>query len=388
MRAEPPPPAPGADPAGEPAETAIDDRMRILSIDGGGIRGLIPALVVSDLERRLERATGEKRPLTDYFHLFAGTSTGGLIALGLTAPDPDRPRVPRMDGERLVSLYRDRGPGIFAFTPQRVLSLDGWIGPKHSPAGLEAAITDEVGTLPLRLALRDVVITAYDMTSLSPHFFKRWRARESYRRDPNAVEETMLDAGMATSCAPTYFPSYGGIAGRALVDGGVFAGNPTVAAIAEALKRVSDSPARLNPHQLFVVSLGTGEPARTLGFPQQQVRRWGRLGWILPRRGAPPLVGALLDGPSDAMDHWAHMLLNHHREDGPPAPEEIGRGPRHFRLQARLTRSFPLDDASPSKLVGLEDAAGALIDERESELAEITRRLAAAGPIPYEAPEH
>jgi patatin-like phospholipase/acyl hydrolase len=95
------------------------DRMRILSIDGGGIRGLIPALVLAELERRLADASGSKRQLADYFHLLAGTSTGGLIALGLTAPDPNRPGLARMDGPQLVRLYRSAGPRIFGFGWQR-----------------------------------------------------------------------------------------------------------------------------------------------------------------------------------------------------------------------------------------------------------------------------
>jgi uncharacterized protein len=251
---------------------ATEDRLRILSIDGGGIRGLIPALVISEIERRLEETTGDKRPLSDWFHLLAGTSTGVLIALGMAAPDESC-----MNGEKLVSLYRDEGPRIFRFTSQRLRSLGGWTGPKHSPDALRSVLEERIGRARLAEATRDVVVTAYDMTKREPHFFKRWRAREDEARNP-----TMVDAAMATAAAPTYFPSHE-IAGSALVDGGVFAANPTIAAITEALKRTTDQPVPVDAHELFVVSLGTG--VRESGFPQRRVRGWGKIGWILPKEG-------------------------------------------------------------------------------------------------------
>jgi hypothetical protein len=350
------------------------DRFRILSIDGGGIRGLIPALVVEELERRLSEAAGEKSQLSDYFHLLAGTSTGGLIALGLTAPDGGAPGRARMDGPKLVSLYRREGPRIFAFSFQRVRSLGGWLGPKHSPAALRRAVEEQLGPARLSEALRDVVVTAYDMTGREPQFFKRWRALERADRNP-----PIADAAMATAAAPTYFPS-SEVAGGALVDGGVFASNPTVAAISEALKR-SDEPADLHPHDLLVVSLGTGERMRELGFPQSKVRRWGKIGWIRPRSGEPPLLGAMLDGQSDAADHWAHMLLNHEPGDPPPAKDDVGHGPRYFRLQAKLRKAYAMDNVRKECFDGLTAAAEELIARRSDELDEIAQRLVRAGPI-------
>ena len=349
------------------------DRFRILSVDGGGIRGLIPALVLKELERRLAAASGESRPLADYFHLFSGTSTGGLIALGLTATEADG--APRMDAAKLVSLYRDEGPRIFRFGSQRIRSVGGWLGPKHSPRVLREVLREQLGEGRLSESAREVVVTAYDMTRREPHFFKRWRARESEERNP-----TLVDAGLATAAAPTYFPSHA-VRGNALVDGGVFAANPSVAAITEALKRSTDEPAGLRPHELLVVSLGTG--VHETGFPQARVRRWGKIGWIRPRDGEPPLISAMLDGSSDAADHWSHMLLNHQPGSPPPGSVGIGHGPHYFRLQTRLPRSRELDDASSVSLADLTRAAEALIAEHDGKLDEITRRLVAAGPVDH-----
>jgi predicted acylesterase/phospholipase RssA len=350
-----------------------EGRFRILSVDGGGLRGLVPALLLLELEQRLETLTGHRRPLSDYFHLFAGTSTGGLISLGLTARDPDNPDQPSMDGERLVSLYRDRGPEIFPPRWRLLRMLRGFVMPKFSNRELRRAVQEEIGTSPLSTALRDLVITAYDMTDHKPRFFKRWTAGQGGRPDP-----TMADAAMATASAPTYLPPWE-LDGKALVDGGVFAANPTVAAIAEALKRQTDDPARLAPHELFVVSLGTG--FYTASYAPRRLRGWGALAWIWPRGSEPALMRAMLDGQTASADQWAHMILNHERGDPPPTRADVGHGPRYFRLESELATDFEMDDARRKTLEGLTEAAGRLIEDRGDDLQAIAKRLAEAGPV-------
>lgn len=350
-----------------------NDRFRILSVDGGGIRGLISALTVADLERRIKALAGAEARVADYFHLFAGTSTGGLIALALTAPQ-------NLSAAELASLYTEDGPAIFHRSAlQRLRTADGWLGPKYQADGLRAAAGRRFEGALLESAARDLVVTSYDMTAREPYFFKRWRARESAERNAPIV-----DAALATAAAPTYFPSHG-YRGRALVDGGVFAANPVLAAIAEALKRGRDEPANLSLDDLLVVSVGTGE--HEVHFSQGQVGGWGRAGWIAPRGGEPPLLGAVLGGSADAADHWAHMLLNDAAGAGAPAPETIGRGPRFFRWQADLREPVEMDDTSPAALqVALPAAAKELIARRSAELDEVARRVVRFGPLPPDSP--
>jgi patatin-like phospholipase/acyl hydrolase len=355
------------------------DRFRILCVDGGGVRGLIPALVIAELERRLQRRAGPQARASDYFHMFAGTSTGGLVALSLTAPDAEHPERPAVSADELAGFYVEDGPEIFHRSLlQRLRTLWGWIGPKYTLGPLEAAIERRLGTSRIENALRELIVTSYDMTNREPYFFKRWRARESPESDRN---RPITDAGLATSAAPTYFPSHE-LDGRALVDGGVFAGNPVIVAIVEALKRIDDHPHNLDQDDLLVVSIGTG--LHEAGYRQEEVSGWGRLGWVLPRGGEPPIIGATLDGASDGADHWAHTLLNH-----PTDPHiqrvEIGRGPRFFRLQVQLHESVALDDASDEALKEkLPAAARELIDSHSAELDEIVERLLSAGPLPYD----
>jgi uncharacterized protein len=345
-------------------------RFSILSIDGGGIRGLIPALVVKELEKRLGR-DGPPAHLTDYFDLFAGTSTGGLIVLGLNSLNAADPDGKLIDGTALERIYVEDGPAIFRRSFfQRLRSLNGWIRPKHTGEELERVLGRYFGDAHLAQAKEEVVAVAYDMTERGPRFFKRYRAlehQESELRNPKVVA-----AAMATACGPTYFPSYE-VDAKAMVDGGVFAANPTLAAIAEALKRTVD-PNDLRPIELLVVSLGTGVPKRGSGFGQGTVKRWGRIGWVLPQHGESPLLEAIFDGQSDAADHWAHMIVN--RPDEPPASAAaVGHGPRYFRFQADLQRPFAMDDAREPTLDALRQVAATLIQERSDELDQVTDQL-------------
>jgi patatin-like phospholipase/acyl hydrolase len=339
-----------------------DKDFRILSVDGGGLRGLVPALLLLDLEQRLEAKTGEWRPLSDYFHLFAGTSTGGLISLGLTARDPERPDRPSMNAAKLVALYRERAAAIFPPRFRLLRLLMSMLVPKFSNKGLREAVDEEIGDSLLSTALRDVVVTAYDMTTHEPRYLKRWRARESDRLDP-----TMADAAMATASAPTYLPPWP-LGGDALVDGGVFAANPTMAAIAEALDRKSDPPAPLELDDLFVVSLGTGYYRAR--YTPRRLRAWGALAWVQPRGSEPALMRAMLDGQTVSTDHFAQVLLN-------ADPSR----PRYYRIEAELGDDVEMDDARRKTREKLEKQAAKLVDERGADLEAIAERLYEAGPI-------
>jgi patatin-like phospholipase/acyl hydrolase len=349
-----------------------NDKFRILAVDGGGMRGLIPALVIADLERRLQAEAGPDTRVADYFHMFAGTSTGGLVALSLTVPDHPGGDRPKLSASKLAELYTSDGEKIFhrSFW-QKLRTLWGFIAPKYTLGPLEDAVKRNLGAdAKLADALRDLVVVAYDMTDREPYFFKRWPARENETRNYG-----LSHAALATSAAPTYFPSHE-VDQHALVDGGVFAANPTLAAAVEALKRRHDEPSHLSTDDLLAVSIGTG--LHETHYTQAEVSRWGTLGWVLPKDGEPPILATVLGGATDGVDHWTHTLLNE-----PPPPhvtkEEIGRGPRFYRLQVELDPPIPMD--KPEELPALEAAAQQLISDREEELSEIAARLLRAGPI-------
>jgi len=267
--------------------------IRILSIDGGGIRGIIPALVLA----RLEAMAGE--PVAKLFDLIAGTSTGGILALGLTCPEEPGSSRPKFKAADLVKLYKDNGRQIFSSSHwHHLTSLRGVLDERYSSAGVESVLEESFGVTNLSQSLVDVVVTAYEIEQREPFFF-----RTEYARKPPRPDETfdypMWEVARATSAAPTYFEPHllrGKRPGEryALVDGGVFANNPGMCAWADAKRRFGNRP-------VVVVSLGTGQLTRP--YPYDRARDWGLAGW------ARPVLEIIFDGVSDVVDHQLSALL-------------------------------------------------------------------------------
>src|SRR5918997_3167764 len=200
-----------------------------LAIDGGGIRGLIPALVLAEIERR----TG--RPMADMVDLVAGTSTGGVLACGLTRPGDDGR--PRFSAEELAGIYVEEGPRIFhRGLLKRIFSVGGWIDERYEDDGLNAALARYLGDEWLSDALVDVLVTAYDIQGRFAFFFRSARARINPTYD-----FTLPQVARATSAAPTYFEPVevtdrAGARSYPLIDGGVYAVNPSMVAYADVVK--------------------------------------------------------------------------------------------------------------------------------------------------------
>ena len=301
------------------ARAASVRRMKILAVDGGGIRGLIPALVLAEIERRSGRPVGE---LVD---LVAGTSTGGIIACALTRPDP----LPAIE---VAAIYEEEGPKIFDRSLlKRIRSVDGLLDERYDSAGLVAALETYLGSVRLADADPPVLLTAYDI-----------ERRRAVLLRTGESDVSMVDAAHASSAAPTYFEPVA-VDGAALIDGGVFATNPAVFAYAQAGGELE-----------LLASLGTGEQTRPL--PLAEVRGWGQLEWVRP------LIDVVFDGSADAVDLQLGALL----------------GADYVRLQTPLDEaSDALDDASPENLAALRREAERLIAARDDEIDRLCARLAA-----------
>jgi patatin-like phospholipase/acyl hydrolase len=283
--------------------------LRALAIDGGGIRGLIPALVLAEIERRTGRAIGS---MVD---LIAGTSTGGIIACGLAKPDP-------LPAAEIAAIYEQDGPEIFDRSALQIIrSAGGYLDQRYEDDGLVASLERHLGAARLAEATVRVLLTVYDL-----------EARQALLLS-NADDASMVDAAHATSAAPTYFEPVR-LGPRTLVDGGVFAINPAVFAYVEA---------RAQPELLL--SLGTGSHTRRL--PYDDVTGWGRLEW------AEPIIDVVFDGSADAVDVQLEALA----------------GDRYIRLQTRLVEaSDDLDDAGPENLAALRREAERLIAARDADI--------------------
>src|SRR5829696_5289507 len=151
---------------------------KVLSIDGGGIRGIIPAMVLAEIERRTGKTTSE------LFDLVAGTSTGGILALGLTKPGPEGK--PQFRAERLFELYETEGRKIFSLPVwHRIYSVGGLAEEKYPSEGIEDVSRQYFGDRRLAEALTEVLIAAYEIEGRIPWFFKRRHARDPDKKGYN-----------------------------------------------------------------------------------------------------------------------------------------------------------------------------------------------------------
>ncbi|MCC6394937.1 MAG: patatin-like phospholipase family protein [Bryobacterales bacterium] len=314
---------------------------KILSIDGGGIRGIVPALVLAKIEQR----TG--KPISHLFDLFAGTSTGGILALALAKPGKERR--PQYSAGDLAVFYENEGSIIFRKAAWRkFLPAGALFEERYDRAGIEDVLERYFGEARLNEALTEVLVTSYEIERRTPFFFRSSKARMDAGYD-----FPMKQAARATSAAPTYFEPLkidtGGAKGYyALVDGGLYANNPAMCATVEGRQ--------LFPGEdLLVVSLGTGGLTRPL--PYSRARTWGLARW------AKPVLDIVFDGVSSTVDFQLHGLL----------------GKRYFRLQPKLDESLQeMDNASASNIRKLKLLAEEVIREHADGLDELCEMLLSA----------
>ena len=314
--------------------------MRILAVDGGGIRGVIPAVVLAELERRTERVASE---LFDYF---VGTSTGGIIALAAVCPDETGER-PRYTGAQIVDFYREYGPHIFP--PHHFSSALQVVEEKYPSAGLDDALATAFGESRLSEALRDVMVTTYDAEQCQPVFLRR-----SLARAEPGFDLPMRLAARATAAAPTYFaplPYQNGDRTHVFVDGGLVANNPVLAALAHGHESGADLA------EVVAVSLGCGDIVRHSDFEHPHHR--GVVQW------ASRLMTMVLDGTSAAVHQHATILL------GPQ---------RYHRFNTPLlTATVHLDDAREANIDALVEEARLLIDRESERLDRVAELLSGPG---------
>jgi patatin-like phospholipase/acyl hydrolase len=320
--------------------------IRVLSIDGGGIRGIIPARILNELEQR----TG--KPASALFDIMAGTSTGGILALGLTKPAGGTRR-PAYSAAAMTEFYTELGPVIFSKPLWRSLaSLNGLVRSRYPDDAVEKVLMDFFGDARLKDATTSVFIPSYELERHTPFFFRSTMARK--RQD---YDFPMHVVARSTSAAPTYFPPErvpipGTTDYHALIDGGVFANNPAACAYVEARVNYSDAA------DITLVSLGTGKSNPPVSLTKAE--DWGVAQW------ARPILDTVLDGVSSTVEYQLRSLL-------PARPDGTG---RYFRLQTALSEgNSSLDNATRENLKSLRLRADRLVKERSGEIDRICEAL-------------
>ena len=296
---------------------------RILSIDGGGTRGIIAAIILASIEER----TG--KPISQLFDLIAGTSTGGILALGLTKPDSSGK--PNFSARELCSLYEKQIPKIF-------LKPQSWWGnllsPKYRSFAFQGILKDAMGNCMLKDALTDVLIPCYDIEHRSPYIFKSRSARQHGESD-----FLMKDVALAASASPTLFypvriPRSNSGRPICLVDGGVFANNPSICALSEIRSVYEDESERY-----LIVSLGTGKSTRPL--TDDFVSLWGYVHW------SRPMLELVMESISESVHQQMKRLLHSTSDHA------------YYRLQVDLPENLTMaiDDPSATHMKALSDFA-------------------------------
>lgn len=295
---------------------------RAIAIDGGGIKGLVPA-------RLLERMLAACPELLAKVDLFAGTSTGGILALALAAG---------VTPDRCAQLYLDHGDRIFASRGllDAATHADELFRANYSSDGLRAALEEVFGDMQLGDLSTDVLIPAFSLKTGRPKLFDR-------QHDAHA---RCVNVALATSAAPLFFPASEGYA-----DGGLFANNPSDCAVSY-LRKAGDPE-----DEIAILSLGTGQqphlpPKELIGYTGDDPELdWGAKRWVVDKPHW--LLSALFDGSVLAAVHRTRQQL----------------GRRFHRVQPVLPRGVGLDDVTALPLLELV-AAGHELDDTTAWLAD------------------
>lgn len=246
-----------------------------LSIDGGGIKGIIPATVLTEIEQKSGVAIAKA------FSLIAGTSTGGILTLGLASPNRNNPNVPIMTAEQMLKIYEKDGKKIFK---QNGISK-GYTMSKYSNESLFEYISDIFGDTLLDSVLSNVFIPSYNIS----------KAYITHFNQKNNSRVRLIDIIMATTAAPTFFKPWE-INGDCYIDGGVFCNNPSMSSIAFYLPKFG-----LDIDYRFL-SLGTGLDTKPLIC--KKANSWGKAGWF------PNLLHIIASASSEDIDNMMFNMIN------------------------------------------------------------------------------
>ena len=270
--------------------------LKILSFDGGGIRGLLTA-------RILERVDAERPGWLRKADMVAGTSTGGILALAVAQH--------RMTPSDMVDLYRTRGADIFASRGflDDLSMVDELIRANYGQDGLRGALQDTFGDATMGSLVARAIIPTFDLGSESG----RWQPRFTDSSKFRDKCLPLVDAALMTSAAPTYFPSHMGC-----VDGGMFANNPADCALASAMHDGHAS------EEIMLCSIGTGFNRHSIDCEEDGMLDWGLGQW------APKLLSILMEGSVSAASYRVRQTI----------------GDRFFRIDPALPRIIDLADVS------------------------------------------
>ncbi|CAF1573799.1 unnamed protein product [Adineta ricciae] len=302
--------------------------FNILSIDGGGIRGLLPAIWLAEIERRTNRSSASM------FHMMAGTSTGAIIAAGLSTPNRDNVCTPRYKAADIVKLYVDHSNEVFQKQSGRLYHVRRYFSQeaKYVDDGRQKLFGRYFDHTLLSQVLTELVIPAVKNDTKLTHLFNRYDCRYNHAQDYE-----LQDILMCTSAAPTYFPSYK-MDNCSYIDGGVQMNNPAMGAYDEAIRYGKSKD------KIFILSLGTGDYVPNPLHPNASRHL------LFYAMHSQQILNIVFDGPQYNMD--VHMLSVLNKE-------------KYQRWQLWFEEPIELDAKDELSIEVLFDSARAYFEEME-----------------------
>ena len=341
----------------------MKNKIRILSLDGGGIRGIITCVILKYIEEQLQKLDHPQARIGDYFDLVAGSSTGGIIAALILFPDETNKA--KFSIQDALDLYAKRGEEIFnVHFWEHLLNPFGLFKEKISQKNIEKQLDEVFNNLELKNLVKPCLITAYDINSRKAKFFCSHEAHDGLENF------YVKDVCRATSAAPTYFEpaKIKSLYNQEfiLVDGGVYANNPAMCAFAEARKldfsKILNHPDKVdfpNVNDILMVSIGTGQVLKPYTF--KEFENAGKLKWI------SPLIDILLTSNAETVDYYLQQMYN---DLGPRNQKN------YYRIMPELNNASPeMDDTSVVNIEALIQAGLAYIDQNRQLLTDIAKKL-------------
>lgn len=336
-------------------------RRKILSIDGGGIRGILPATILAYIEKRLQEKT--KNPhtrLQEYFDFFSGTSTGAILISTYLYPSRSSASS-KYTAQDALNIYLKCGSSIFERSwVDKLRSLGGLWKERYDAGPLEKYLKLFFKDTSLKNLLQPCLLTSYDIEKKSYHFFKTYAAQVSPKDN-----FTVQDACRASSAAPTFFsPAH--IQNEmgtsfTLVDGAVLANNPGLCALTEAIDYYSTAEhTKYNIVDFELYSFGTAKNQQT--YTYDQVKEWGGIGWLLP------ILDIMMSGVSEVSERQLNILYS--ASDG-----------LYHRIQPSLSEAIgDMDAATPENIQALQNDAWSYIHSNTAYLEDLMDHWIATKP--------
>ena len=333
----------------------MSDLIKVLTIDGGGIRGIIPGVVLTALESKLQAKYQDNNlKIGDCFDIIAGTSTGGILAATLLCPDATNPGKPKYSAKDALNLYMTRGEAIFDISLwHKIKSGGGLTDEKYNNAELMDALNDYFADIKLSELIKPCLLTAYDIRNRKTVFFNQMDAKK------NQFDDFFVrDLAYSTAAAPTYFEcahikSLTNIP-HSLIDGGVFANNPTLCAYSEVRNKFAGHP---TAKDMVILSIGTGYSKKP--YYHQEVKDWGLINWVRP------ILDIMMSGVSETVDYQLMQIY-----------DAVEKSEQYVRVNAPLLFASPdMDDASIENLEKLHQEGASFAKNFNTQLNKLVNFL-------------